>query len=956
MTDQAPPDGRTNIDQIHILLPNQTVRSEGVKRSGMLIGREASCDLVLDHPSISRQHARIEFDGADYRVTDLNSKNGTYLGNVRLLSGTATTWTPDENLRVGEIWMRLERAEQELETVAVHVEDHLPTAPTPVSKSWVKFSRPDGGLIDPNQVTFSQGEGRIGLFSEIQNLSVSPGSPIQVKILAFNCAKSQDTFRASVHGIPPSWLAGQPQPAIIAGGGRSEFHFTIKPPRKPQSKAGRHPVMVRVASQADSSQVAELRLILTVTAFSHFASELRPEHIKAGEIAKVTIQNQGNLPEKFTVYLEDKLDELSFSPVEGKATIQPGQSASLEFRASPSRLRLMGSEMSHNFQALVSSQGGQLQSHSGQVTSKAVVPSWGPVALGIMGVLILCLICGLYYLLSAPDRAIQRTAQANRTSIALIVLQTGMASTQTAEATGSASKGTASAATATAIWLALDSDMDGLTNQQELQLKTRPDKVDTDGDGLTDGEEVKTWLTNPLLPDTDGDSLSDSDEVKRGLNPLKKDTDGDGLEDNVDPDPGKASSPTPSPSLTFTLTPSPTILTTPTRTSTPTATNTPISTADLQVSVSDNQSTSTPGTSFAYTIIVTNKGPASINGARITDNFPSSFNNVTWTCTASVGSRCSTASGSGNIAIEVDLAIFGTATLVANGTLSATATGILSNTANVAPPPGMTDPNTGDNSATDTDILEPKVSFTFTKTDGQTSILPGQNTSYTIVATNAGPSAVSGVTIIDTLPDALTNVTWICAASTGSSCSTAGVQNGNVNVSVTLLPGGNATITISAKVKNNATGTITNTANLSSPIDPGTNNKTATDTTAVVPQADLSVEVDAPFSVGTSSTLTITITVNNLGPAAATNVVLTEQLPAGATFVSSSPGAPTCSLSGLTLTCNLGSLAAGASVQIKIVVTTPPSIGIISFQTDVNASEDDPNTGNNGDVTDVLIL
>lgn len=65
-----------------------------------------------------------------------------------------------------------------------------------------------------------------------------------------------------------------------------------------------------------------------------------------------------------------------------------------------------------------------------------------------------------------------------------------------------------------------DSDGDGLTNDQELQLGTDPNKADTDGDGLLDGDEVKKYRTDPKKVDTDGDGYSDADEIKNGYNPL----------------------------------------------------------------------------------------------------------------------------------------------------------------------------------------------------------------------------------------------------------------------------------------------------------------------------------------------------------------------------------------------------------------------------------------------------
>jgi outer membrane protein OmpA-like peptidoglycan-associated protein len=77
-----------------------------------------------------------------------------------------------------------------------------------------------------------------------------------------------------------------------------------------------------------------------------------------------------------------------------------------------------------------------------------------------------------------------------------------------------------------------DDDKDGLTNDEEEKLGTDPNNPDTDGDGLSDGDEVKTYHTDPLKADTDGDGLKDGDEVmKYKTDPLKVDTDGDGLND-----------------------------------------------------------------------------------------------------------------------------------------------------------------------------------------------------------------------------------------------------------------------------------------------------------------------------------------------------------------------------------------------------------------------------------------
>jgi hypothetical protein len=76
-----------------------------------------------------------------------------------------------------------------------------------------------------------------------------------------------------------------------------------------------------------------------------------------------------------------------------------------------------------------------------------------------------------------------------------------------------------------------DYDNDGLTNLQEYEYGTDPFNSDTDGDGLTDYEEIYVCGTNPCEYDTDGDGLGDELEVSVGLNPLLQDSLGDGTPD-----------------------------------------------------------------------------------------------------------------------------------------------------------------------------------------------------------------------------------------------------------------------------------------------------------------------------------------------------------------------------------------------------------------------------------------
>ncbi|MEW5742991.1 MAG: hypothetical protein AB1938_29010 [Myxococcota bacterium] len=98
-----------------------------------------------------------------------------------------------------------------------------------------------------------------------------------------------------------------------------------------------------------------------------------------------------------------------------------------------------------------------------------------------------------------------------------------------------------------------DVDRDGLYEREEALYGTSDLEPDSDGDGLTDFEEVRTgWPVSvdnalyrtqprvysaPTADNADGDGFSDEDERRHGTDPNRRDTDGDGLADDVDPAP-----------------------------------------------------------------------------------------------------------------------------------------------------------------------------------------------------------------------------------------------------------------------------------------------------------------------------------------------------------------------------------------------------------------------------------
>jgi uncharacterized repeat protein (TIGR01451 family) len=251
--------------------------------------------------------------------------------------------------------------------------------------------------------------------------------------------------------------------------------------------------------------------------------------------------------------------------------------------------------------------------------------------------------------------------------------------------------------------------------------------------------------------------------------------------------------------------------------------------ADLSIIKTNGSATSIPGGSTIYTITASNAGPQPVTGATLADTFPASLT-CTWTCVGSGGGTCP-ASGSGNINSAVNLPVSASVTYTASCTISASATGSLANTATISS--SITDPTPGNNSATDTDTLTPQADVSITNTDGQTSVTAGTNTTYTITASNAGPSNAPGTTVADTFPAACTSVAWTCTGSGGGTCSAGG--SGNINDVVNLPSGGSVAFSATCAVSAIAVGTLSNTATAAvaggiADTTPGNNSATDTNT------------------------------------------------------------------------------------------------------------------------------
>jgi uncharacterized repeat protein (TIGR01451 family) len=224
-----------------------------------------------------------------------------------------------------------------------------------------------------------------------------------------------------------------------------------------------------------------------------------------------------------------------------------------------------------------------------------------------------------------------------------------------------------------------------------------------------------------------------------------------------------------------------------------------------------------------------------------------------------------------------------------------------------------------------------------TKSDSVTTAAPGQSLVYTIVATNNGPEDVPAATIADTFPAELA-CSWTSMA-VGATGNTSG--SGNLNDTLSMPVGSTVTYTVTCVIDPSASGTLTNTATISSPIiDPVPGNNNATDAdTQLIPETDLIlVKSGQPNPVMPGRTVTFTLSVTNSGPSDSSGGMISDTLPVELSFTSS----PDCSAAGQDLACPVPALPAGASINLSFDALVAMDAESITNTATIAGNENDP--------------
>lgn len=385
------------------------------------------------------------------------------------------------------------------------------------------------------------------------------------------------------------------------------------------------------------------------------------------------------------------------------------------------------------------------------------------------------------------------------------------------------------------------------------------------------------------------------------------------------------------------------------------------SSADLSI-VKSHSGTATAGSALSFQLAVHNGGPSDVAGAiTVSDALPVglTFGSATgtgWSCGYTSGIRLVSCTLAAGLANGADASPVTLATTVD----SDAGPGIISNTADVSS--GTADVDLSNNASTDSVTVLTSAAISLTKVlSSSTPVIAGTDATFTLVASNAGPSDADSVTVTDTLPanmsfDSYTGTGWTCTTSGQDVvCSRASIQAGTSAPAITLqalvsastpvtLPAGTTVLVNNASIDSTTPGSKTNPA----PVD-----------VPVQAEADLTLtKTPKTGTVTAGGTYTWNLAVHNDGPSdAGSPLTVTDTLPGYQTFLSADPAwsctasaapSPPSATDHQTVTCTLAQvLAAGADAPALHLLVQVDAAAPAGDQTNT-ATVSSPTPGNSG--------
>jgi pSer/pThr/pTyr-binding forkhead associated (FHA) protein len=351
-------------DQLVIARAGEAPRTQKLDKPTMTVGRDEDNDITLDAPEVSAKHARLQQSQRGWQVSDLDSTNGTYLDDNRLLPNVPEQWQMGQMLRLGPYFVRWQQAtEQEAGTGA---------------------SRYQATQISVGASQIESAAGQLSVVVNPTEATVAAGDQTDVQVTLFNQGDTVGRFQLNVEDLPSSWVTMSQDTVNLMPGEQTELSVALHPPQDSQATAGSHPYRLVVSSTLEE-QAAVFSGQLIVDPFERFDIEVSPVHLDHGQSCQVTVRNQGNADTSYQVTGQDPAQAIRFEG-EQTVTVPAGQEKTTSLTLSAKEQPFTGRKQTLPFAVQVSTAASKEKTQVGQLT---VPPRYSIGCLALAAVLLL---------------------------------------------------------------------------------------------------------------------------------------------------------------------------------------------------------------------------------------------------------------------------------------------------------------------------------------------------------------------------------------------------------------------------------------------------------------------------------------------------------------------------------------------------------------------------------------
>jgi eukaryotic-like serine/threonine-protein kinase len=373
-----PPDTETDLirptggDYLLIQKQGEADDTHELKKAVVVIGRSQTCDIVLDVPGVSRQHARLERTATGWQISDLGSSNGTWVKDSQLLPNIPERWEPESVARIGPYFIRWQPGG---------------TAVQPSTPSLMQTAP------HTNVTQILTMEGQLGVMVDPTNAEVAPGGRTEVQVELSNQGTMVDHFELGLSGLPTEWVRLPTEAVQLMPGGRSLLPLTLHPPRDSSAQAGRHAYQLFINSASTGKQVAKIDGSVTVEPFTGFSFDAHPTRLVNEGICRVSLHNEGNNEAVFEISGRDPGGAVDFIGAQKAVTVPAGQSVELPLNVQPKKRPFMGKTEVHPFQVQAQATTGESQQKQGVLEVRPRFSTWMVALIPVL--LMVCCVGGL---------------------------------------------------------------------------------------------------------------------------------------------------------------------------------------------------------------------------------------------------------------------------------------------------------------------------------------------------------------------------------------------------------------------------------------------------------------------------------------------------------------------------------------------------------------------------------